>query len=259
MNLLCLLKNSEVKRINITAELQEDIKNYIKEKIDSFISAEKIPFSGEYKPDIGQVLYIETFEDTYYLKIKKEDIISCEILTGEDIDNIKSIIFYFDDYIAYQYFDSRKIIKPSKFSIIYNGNTFSKIENKGLTIDQKVDVLYIIKEKKLLFTSYHNASRIFSNLSEYFREATDDEVEKFCLNNLFNTSKQLSRDYFNTKLRKKIFQIMKNKVLEKVDFDKICKYAIEIGLPENMFDTHSKKIDLPNDKKKLEDINKFSK
>lgn len=251
MNLLCLLKNNEVKRILISSELQDNIKSYVQNSIDEFINAGKIKFSGEYKPDEGEVLLIDNFNNPYS---DYTNPLNIELLQENEIDEIKSIIFFNNEYIAYQCFDNRKIIKPNKWNLIFSQNTFSKIEHKGLVIDNKIDVLYIINKMELLFLSYHNASKIF-DLSDFYKEATDQEINNFCNNNLFDNSVHLTQDNFNKKLRKKIFQIQRNNVLEKVNqnFKQVYNYSKEIGI-DNFFNVENNKIEFPTDKKEIEKL-----
>ncbi len=253
MNIYCIMKDNNLKRVSLSQDLQTRLKDYIYERIQSFINSEQIQFTGEYKPEEGQILCIKDFENPF------EDFSAptIEILNVEDIDSIKTIVFKDDNYVAYQSFDKRKIIKPEKWFIIFTRDTFSKIENKGLIIEQRIDALYVIKERKLLFFSYHNASKVF-NISNYFREATDEEVRSFYSNEVFSTVEDISEDMFNTRIRKKIYLIQKNEVLEKVkkNFDIVYEYSRNIGL-ENMFDKENKKINFPQDKKSLERLIKF--
>ncbi|MFN4298777.1 MAG: hypothetical protein ACK4EX_03490 [Thermaurantimonas sp.] len=251
VNIFCELKKTEkesvrIKRISISGDIQNDLSGYF--IVDNLLKAEQIEFSGEYKPDEGQVLYINNFDFVH----RNELSLTCETITVDEIVNIKYLFFKYDENtIVFQTFDNRKIIKPEKWLLIYSNDTFSKIDNKGLTIDSKIDALFIINEKKLLFTSYHNASKIF-NLNDYFKEATDSEVKNFYQTDIFIDNNSLELNKFNSRMRKKIFLISKNGILDKVkeNFETVCGYAKELGL-ENMFDEINKKIKFPSNEKEI--------
>ncbi len=254
MNIYAILRNdNSLKRISLTQELQEELDSYINSSIQHFEGLSPIKFSGEYKPDEDQILFIENFKNPYSEFVPT----STEILEKSEIDYIKTIVFVDSDKIAYQCFDSRKIIKPNKWFLIYSRKTFSKINEPALIIDAKIDALYFKEEKKLLFLSYHNASKIF-DLSEYYREATDSEINHFLNNNLIQKDTSFNTNLFNSRMRKKLHLIIKNNVLEKVErnFSEVVKYAEKFKL-EQMFDKINQKIIFPSEKKDLEKLIKF--
>ncbi len=248
MNLYALLKNNDINRVQLSDELQNDLNDYFDGTIITFTSKTEIQFNGEYKPEDNQILTITDYDLPFSIDFNNP--LKIERLTNDKIESIKGLIVNNNDFVLFQTFDNRKIIKPEKWHLIYSSNTFSKIENKGITIEQKIDVLYKIHEKKLLFFSYHNASKIF-DLSDYYRGATNNEINNFLNNDLFSTS-EININLFNSRLRKKVFQIEKNKVLEKVanKIEEIKNYANSIGIQLNL--DSSNKIVFPSDKKEIE-------
>ncbi|MEO0135473.1 MAG: hypothetical protein ABIK59_04195 [candidate division WOR-3 bacterium] len=248
--------NVEIRRIQISQEVQNAIREYIRSQVDFYIQAEKIEFSGEYKPDEEkEVLCIHNFEFPYTILPP----LSMDTIKEDEIEKIFAIFFIHDEeeYIACQSFDNRKIIKPEKMFLLYSKNTFSKIDKKGLIIDSKIDALFLIKEKILLFRSYQNASKIF-DLKEIYREATDQEVEKFYKDEIFVGTESLEPSHFNNRLRKKIFLIQKNNILSliKSKFDIIYDYAENLGM-EKFFDKSKRKINFPRENKEIEKLLNF--
>ncbi len=129
MNLLALLKNEEIKRISINQDIQKQIEEYIKDSIEKYIQKEKIEFEGQYRTEEDQVLFISEYKINFIID---KLVINFETLKEDDIVNIKCIIFFYDkNKIVFQLFDSRKIINPKKFSLIYDNNTFSKLDKKA--------------------------------------------------------------------------------------------------------------------------------
>lgn len=256
MNLFCHLReNNSFKRIVLSQNLQNELSEYLSNIINKFVNSTQIEFSGEYKPEEenNEILCINDFINPY----QNFEPMSLEVLSGDEIENIKSLIFVDDNKIAYQSFDKRKIIKPSKWFLIYSNDTYSKIEKAGLIIDPKIDALYLVKEKKLLFYSFHNATKIF-DLADYYREATDSEIENFFDNKLIEKETDFNKEHLNKNVRKKIHLIQKNNILKKVqsNFDEVAKHASKFDLLE-YFDINFKKIKIPNDKKKIEKLINF--
>lgn len=201
MNLFALLKDDNIARISLSRDVQNELKEYITPQVSEISEKERIYFNGQYKPDDDQVLQIKRFE----IPFKNKLTLDCNILSEEtQIDEIKSLIFSFDkNKIAFQTFDRRKIIQPNKCNLILSNETFSKLNKKGISIDQKIDVLF--KDDNLLFYSYHNASKIFSNLSDYYREATDKELNEIKESDNIEFEQGLSYEMFNSRMRKNSF------------------------------------------------------
>jgi hypothetical protein len=181
-------------------------------------------------------------------------VVDAEILLENDIEQIKCIIFFYNNSkIGFQLFDNRKIINPSKFSLIYDSKTFSRLNSNGITISNTIDVLF--DNNQLLFVSYHNASRIF-NLSEYYREASDAEIDNLRNSDVIEFSQDIDNNQFDSIMRKKLFLIKKNKVVDivKSNFEAIISYAKDTGMDEYFKD---EKIFFPSDKKKLKRLINF--
>lgn len=255
MNVFCIIlnkKEKELRRISLSQDLQSEIKNYI--NISPFYDAIEVNFTGEYKPndEENEVLVINSFNNPHADMLS----LSIEKLKDTEIENIKAIIFSDDEYIAYQTFDSRKIITPERFTLIYSKHTYSKIDKKGIVIDQTIDVLYKKSERKLLFKSFHKASRIF-DLSDYYREATTQEVNEFLSSGIFSNVSQDIIHFVNRQIRKKIYLLNRNQILDKLKddeiFKKVADYSKIFGLA-NYFDKQSNKIIIPEAR---EDFNKL--
>jgi hypothetical protein len=250
MNVFVLLKDEKIKRISISQEIQKQLEDYLKDSINQFLIKERIDFDGQYKPDNNQILSISNYNINFLDKL----VVDAEILLENDIEQIKCIIFFYNNSkIGFQLFDNRKIINPSKFSLIYDSKTFSRLNSNGITISNTIDVLF--DNNQLLFVSYHNASRIF-NLSEYYREASDAEIDNLRNSDVIEFSQDIDNNQFDSIMRKKLFLIKKNKVVDivKSNFEAIISYAKDTGMDEYFKD---EKIFFPSDKKKLKRLINF--
>lgn len=259
MNLYALLKDNIIKRIPLIKKLQNDLDTYFTNEISAFINKEKVNFNGEYKPEDDQILIIENYDLKDSLSAETlNNPLSVDPISQNEIESIKGLILKNENYIIFQTFDNRKIIRPDKWHLLYSADTFSKIEQMGIAIEQKIDMLYQINEKSLLFFSYHNASKIL-DLNNYYREATDREIESFLSNDLFEADlSQIDKNLFNSRIRKKIYQIQKNDTLNivKDKKDKVREYASEVVIELNFNDKNGKII-FPNEKRKIEILINF--
>jgi len=260
-NFFAYLDGSGIKRIFMERELQETLTAVLKSKMEGFIPADQekiISFieNPGYKPEHGEVFVIDQFEIPQYIKNSIKNPRGFHGLTEADYDDIKAIywgkwIEEKESYeIAFQIFDSRRIIGRhlGKHAIFHDSNTFKQEDRKLLVIDERVDVLYT--DGKLYFRSFYNAKRIFGDqMSEYYREATDDEVKKFG-EDLFGNS-NIPEDFLDSQARKFIFWIVKT--YSNFDYQKIVDKGEEFGLTL-MIDGNTGKLVLPDTKKEFKQL-----
>ena len=77
-------------------------------------------------------------------------------------------------------------------NLFHDQNTFDRDKRYGLTINELVDCIF--EDNNLVFNSYYFARQIF-DLSEYYREATDTDVEAFINNPKFKLKIVLHSNY----------------------------------------------------------------
>ncbi len=266
MNITAMLRvNGEtaIKRVRISQAIQHELRDYILSPLNNYISCERIEFTGEFKPDDDQILTIENFQLPFNIDFI-HNILSLEALQIEDIEKIYGLIFSEPDRneIIFQTFDSRKILGNKKwYELVHHKNDFVRFENKGIIIDQRIDGVYLIKEKTLLFKSFHNISRLF-DIRNYYREATDEEIKNFASDGLIDVDRVDDLiEVADTQTRKYIFLIQKNGILANLqDRDRFLKAKalanrFEIG---DLFDEDKYKISIPvGSKKKTKLLLKF--
>ncbi len=257
INLFAILKSEDlIKLINISSNIQNELTS-IKNIAEHFLNNERIPFDGQYKPEDDQILEIKNFHLPF--RIDFDNPLNLQKIDLSDIDLIKGIIISDKDLLGFQCFDRRKIIEPNRLNIIFRNNTFSKLEDKGIIIDNKLDAVFSKQNNSLLFFSFHNASKVL-DLSEYYREATDREINSFLANEIFSDIPPNINESIDTRIKKKIFLIKKNNVMEILKEEKIfrevVKYSKNLGLSD-YFDSSTRKIKIPNDKKEFKKVISF--
>lgn len=257
------LKDDSFRRLNLSQSVYDEMSNLFGELESNYSSdKEEVEFDGSYNADESEVFILRNFKITEDLKAAGTNPLGIDELNSIDFTNIKVFFTMTIDNakitISGQAFDIRKIIEH-KFLIyqpLASQTTLNKLTSAGLVVDSKIDFLF--KGSQLLFYSYHNARKIF-DLSDAYREATDDDLKTFSGNALFHVEDQNTlvkeADSF---IRKKIALIEKNKVLEKVDIAKIRKQSKQYEINIEFIKKKGKEyVKIPSDKKAFKELIRF--
>ena len=239
---LFALTNDPAKRIvkfSLSKSVQSDLTSYIKKQEEAFDDAEQeIEFDGKYKPDFGEVLHINNFDDIDDLKAAIENPLGVDEAepSEEFFNQIKALFTGYSNpaghiKILLQNFDRRKIISTNGLSIFHSANVYKKIEGIGLTVDYKLAAT--LEEGHLKFFSFHAARQIF-DLSQYYKVATDDDVKDFAaLNNIKAVSTDNLLELSDSWVRRKISLIQQSGILQNVPINEMKAVAIEFNIPLN--------------------------
>jgi len=237
---LFALTNDPARRIvifELSNPVQTELARYIKSQEESFDEAtEEFEFDGKYKPDIGEILYINQYDDIDGLVHAVENPLGVEPVdpTEEFFLEIKALFTGYqtpngDIKILLQNFDKRKIISTNGLSIFHAANVYKKIEGIGLTVDHKLTAT--LEAGKLKFYSFHSARQMF-DLSEYYKEATDNDVIDFLQIDIMQT---VDSDVFITLadswVRRKISLVQQSGILQNVPLNEMKAVAIDFGIP----------------------------
>lgn len=158
-------------------------------------------------------------------------------------------------YLAGQKFTQRQVIrKPKGVGLRFKGSMFVE-EQQGfsINIEEKIDCVFV--DGKLIFEKYYDANGVF-DLSEYFRIASQSEVDKFADSPVFDIedTTAFADAVADLNMRKKIAKIIDLGTLN--DVSKIKTNAKEVQL-DIYFTDDGSKVKLPKDNKKLKKIMAF--
>ncbi|OQW66786.1 MAG: hypothetical protein BVN35_21245 [Proteobacteria bacterium ST_bin11] len=141
-------------------------------------------------------------------------------------------------------------------SIFHSANVYKKIEGIGLTIDSKLTA--ILKDGSLKFFSFHLLRQIF-DMSEYYKEATDSDIDDFASLQLI-TADSLPNliSISDTWVRRKFSLIQQSQILENVPLNDIKAVAAEFNIPLATTTADGiEKIVLPGNKADLKTLLRF--
>jgi hypothetical protein len=264
---LFALTSDPAKRIvkfNLSNDVQSDLTAYLRKQEISFdLQQDEIVFDGKYKPDVGEVLCIENYDDIDNLENAIRNPTSLDLVDPSE-DFFHDIKALFSGYILetggikvlLQNFDRRKIISTNGLSIFHSSNVYKKIEGVGLTIDHKLTAT--LEEGKLKFFSFHNARQIF-DLSEYYKEATDDDVIEFSnLDLIKSEDNNKLLEMSDSWVRRKISLIQQSGILQNVPINEMKAVATEFSIPFiTVTENGDELIKIPENKSELKKLLRF--
>lgn len=263
MNLFALtgVPGARIIRFPLTQDLQVEVQAVFAEQLQSFLDGivTTIPFDGRYIPDEGELLAINNFDDLDGLIEATSSPVSVDQFDPQvhSLGQIKALFTAHTlndtNQILIQYFESRRLIANKGLTILYSNNTFRKMTDAGLALDNKL--LAIMENRTLKFKSFYFLRRVFE-LGEYFNEATNEEVAAFATH--AKLSVQNVPEFLTSAsplIRKKIFLIQQSNVLNNFTTAQIVGTAETFNLTVET--TEDGRIVLPENKTELRCLLRF--
>ena len=236
-NFFVITTNKEIERISISSAVQKSLTDEFSGQKNTLNKLRERKYFPEYRPNSDEILYIENYSLDKKIIEALERPNSIDNIKG-NLDRVKCVFFGDHNFVYFQNFDKRKVVsKSNPLTFFFSKDTFKKLEEDVITLPKEISIFFNKEEKKLLFKSFTNASKIL-DLSSYYKEASDKELGKFIKNKLFYCE---TKDSFisicNSPIRKKIALIQSSDILEKTSVSgikKSCnKYQLGVSLKGN--------------------------
>lgn len=168
---------NRIVRFAVSNDVQASLTAYLSAQVESFgTDCEEVPFDGNYKPEQGEMLVIEEFEDLDSLTTVVAAPLDIPVAdpSSLDFDQIRALFFGQKQedgtwVVFLQSFDRRRVISSAGFSIFHSTDTYKRIEGSGLTLDNKIAAR--LCGTKLYFFSFFHIRQIF-DMSNYYQEAS---------------------------------------------------------------------------------------
>jgi hypothetical protein len=170
-----------VRHIPVTQGLQQQMSELFGGQRGQLLTdIEPLEFTGSYTPDDGEILSIDNFEvpNQFWQAVRNPTDCQKLVLGGDSRDRIKGIFAGRaapEPFLSFQAFEQRRLLSKG-LSLIISQETFKRLEDPGLILADKLTVLY--SNGRLYFRSYFSARRVL-DLSEYYRQAKDQDRKKF--------------------------------------------------------------------------------
>lgn len=263
MNLFALTRNpaARIVRFPLTQELQDAITTVFDQQLKSFLNGidTVVPFDGRYRPEDGELLAIEEYEDIEGLAKAIENPLTVDQFDPQvhSFDSMKALFTSHVENgvtrILIQLFENRRLIANKGLSMFFSDNTFKRMSEAGLTLDTRL--LAVLEGNQLKFQSFHFLSRVF-DMSEYFKEATAEEITAFAKHGKLSVDNvQVFIDLASAPIRKKITLILQSGVLENFTTEQIVASAQSFKV--DVKTTNDGRIVLPTNSTELRRLLRF--
>ena len=169
------------------------------------------------------------------------------ILIGRKDDDNKYIV-------AGQKFSKAQILLRKSFNLFLDGDTFIEPRDRfSIAASEDVDCLFT--GYGLLFNNYVAANKVF-DLSEYYREATEEEIQAFKSNEMFSVSNEevFTKNVRGITVRKKIARILDMGTLSVCPISELREKSTAVGV---QLEIENDKIVLPAKKSDLKNLLAF--
>lgn len=245
--LLALAKNDSkfcVYKIQVKKEALLAIQSNFKQGIDYFSKLDPHPFTGTYKLDEEECLKIDNYSLSQSLSDAIINSANLAPITGDQFKdkNIKAL--FMGTYLANQ--DTNLIIAVFKrlyfsncltkggLNLFFDKNSYNTISTNIISVPENYHIL--LKGGTLYFSSYKIASEIL-NLTDYYRQSTESDLENFANHISFESNNDSLTDFANTRIRRLIALINDSHVLEKFSnkelADEASKQNLSLSFVEN--------------------------
>jgi len=268
INLFALVEDEQapIRRIPLTADLGVELAQFFASQQSEFLSNKtEITFSGSYNVDSGELFTIAEYPLPEAIGSALANPLPCQVLNlNNETHRIKALFTGHwsnsNKAVNFQVFDSGKLLTKG-LTLIGSGNNYKKLEEPGLILQDKLTAHYA--NGALYFSSYHNTKR-FLDLSEYYREATDTDLNAFVETELFVFEDESSfKENADSIIRKKVALLQKNEVLKNLtvtDIQTVANNFNQALLPEYHIQITidaAGKLVIPQDKKQLKELIRF--
>jgi Kiwa KwaB-like protein len=271
-NLFALVDDEDtpIRRIPLTAALNTELAQLFAEQQAALINdRQPIAFTGSYNVDEGEIFTIADYRLPPTIGQAIGNPLTCPVLNlNIETHRIKALFSGTwtpaNKTVNFQVFDAGKLLSNRWTLIglpIQGGDTYKRLEEPGLILQDKLTAHF--HNGTLYFSSYHNTKR-FLDLADYYRAATDTDLDDFAHTDLFVFEDEASfKEQADSIIRKKIALLQKNEVLKDITVTDIQAVANNFNaeLPEehhiSIMVNDDGKLIIPEDKKQLKELIRF--
>lgn len=237
MHLIALVRGISPRThlVQISQGLQTQVGALFREQTNALLKdASAVRFNPGHIPETDEVHYIDPFEDKEKLIATAQNPLSMPKFDVSDsmLDRLVGLYVVTNlggaHTACFQPFDRRHALTEGRLAILKVGQGFQKLDKRGMILDSQVSI--VLRGSRLLFRSFHVASRIFT-LTNYFHEATDEQVDEFRSANsiVVKNEADFARAADSSRVRKQIALVLSSGVLDKMPVQKIVSEASAVA------------------------------
>jgi hypothetical protein len=176
-----------VSRISLATRALDRIWNSLEDATTRFQKLSKQTYAPGFSPEEGDVLDLRYELPIALDRCKKSVPQDVPVLSESKLEEwpLAAVVFLEtgdDATYRFQAIDSRNMLAPDRNVVLFNPNGFELSSQTGIALSERVDAIY--QKGHLAFTSELTVNR-FLDISEHFREATDQEIDSLFSAKLF--------------------------------------------------------------------------
>jgi hypothetical protein len=249
-----------VRRLPVTQALQGTVRTVFVHQTNQFKppDAELLDFEPSLRPDESHIIRIADFMLPTPIIAALQNPLGVEVLdaAGDLLTQIAGLFIGELEpsvLVRVQSFDRRQVLTARGLSIILSGGTFRKLEEPGLALDTILSALVVGTD--LFIKSYNRARRVL-DLTEYYREATDAEIDKFASNaKVYCDNLETLKGVADSWVRRKVALLLDSPSFNELSPRKAVKIADKFNVKLAIRKTEGKeRIVLPSDRKSLKEL-----
>ena len=253
----------EVRLLPLHQSLQTQISALFESQESAFRSedAEELDFDPSLRPDEDQIIRIPAFVLPDAIRSALENPLGVTPLSfsPETADRIVGLFvggLAPNLKVLLQTFNRRQMLTASGLSIILRGDTFRRLDEPGLVLDSRLSA--VVDGGDLFLRSYTQAARVL-DLTEYYQEATDEEITEFAgSERLYCEDLDGMKAAADTWVRRKVAILAKSGVMAQLSPKKAKTIAAEFKISIGIKRVGGKdRIVLPQDRQALKELLRF--
>lgn len=171
--------------------------------------------------------------------------------------NLRALVAVFGKapkrWAAFQVIDSRNLLLPDRMALVFSTEVFTRLKEPGLLIGDEVHAV-LDEEGAFIFEKLFWARRLF-DMSIYFEEATDEEVNYFLDHeNVYVDDRDDLRAQLSAWARKRISIVLRSGILDSESPESIKRKADNFRIGISL---RKGKLVIPRDAGALKQVLKF--
>lgn len=266
-NLFALVRvdeKAEVRRVRLHGKLQQKVTELLIKQEDIFFKGvdKEVAFNGDWKPGENEVLVLDGLDEiglmTTAITSNATSYQELELAKFKE-QPVKALFSGFEKggsvTVQIQRFMSSQLLVRNQIPVLglQTGNTFTEITEPMFTFGRKL--VAVIQDGQLKFKSFANL-RAVCDLTEAYREATDDDLQDFVKHALLSCDDVDSfMNNADSTVRKMVHTITQSDVLDNHGIAKITKVAQDF--PHVKVSVSGGRVQLPSDKQELKTLLHF--
>ena len=204
-------------------------------------------------------IHFSQLRNSYYIeKIHAPDTIGRFSISGDRLHFLKAFVAHVvneqgENLLLFQRFMSSQIIRED-WSFEDFQNRFRLVNKKMLTLGNKLDAVFKIDERELLFRSYRVVNP-FLSLEKFFKESSEDEIYDW-LNHEMLLPEDIDATLANLDqtMRRRFSMLRESNVLDVKTAEEIRVGCVKYGIS---IEIHEDKLVFPKDKAIAKDLLKY--